>query len=121
MNWYLIGGPHHGETGEGEVPDSYVFERAGSDYGITYDSALREADHVYRWEEDAIYIRDGRRLLSMMQNGEIGLPADVPPAAIAMAFGSFEVTFGTLFDHPNSDEAQMARTVIDDYRANGIL
>lgn len=122
--WALIGGPLTEQGGSGKVPDGYEYEGPGSSFGPTYDPALRTADSVYRWSEDVLYIRDGERLLSAIEKGEIQFAMSPELADAVRAAGSIGLlreAIYTIKDVPESDIAQGARETIDSYRQRGVI
>jgi hypothetical protein len=120
--WGLIGGPQNETTGDSGVPVGYVSIGPGAGLGFTYAFELREADEVYRWEPDVQYLADGRSLLDDMKNGRVqyeGVSPEEAAVLTGMTIESFAVTLGLIADMPQSEEAQMARGIIDGYRAGG--
>lgn len=117
--WILLGGPHHGATGEDGVPSGYSFEGEGNTYGPTYSFEIHDAEHVYRWDADRRDIEDGHRLLDALNDGSIHFgQAD---GVRAFTYDVVAQHLYALKDMPESDFAEGARTIIDEYRRQGLI
>lgn len=122
MTWALIGGPHHGETGTGDIPEGYIFGGSGSELGVVYDRVFRNSDELYRWGEDVRDIRDGNRLIEQLESGEIQFA--LPPELAGFPMPSTEalrVGLNTILTMPDNEFAAAARDWVATYRARGLI
>jgi hypothetical protein len=125
--WIALGGPDHLATGDESttVPEGYVLDGPGSSFGPTLPMEVRQADDVFRWEHDVMYLRDGRTLVENIRNGTIRFDAgplgDATGPAIAQGTEALQVLLGVLYDSPDMEDAQMARDLVDTYRQRGLV
>lgn len=106
------------------MPAGYAFEGAGRNYSPVYPDGTKESDSVYRWIADTVYIRDGQQIL---ENARQGVYRVAPEhAAVAemvggMAMEALQFGLSNISVEPESEDADRAREIIDDYRANGLV
>lgn len=122
--WMLYGGPAHGSTGEGQVPDGYEFASRGVDLPMHYGLGPRGFDEIHRWHEDVAYARDARQIVARFHAGEYATTAELSEVANQFApqvVETLTVGAGFVEDQPESEYADGLRRAVDDFRNRGLI